>query len=280
MVGIRQQIVNLDIRWLLCAAGELLLGCFLAAERWRRLAVHIGIPIRISWAVRATFAGLFIGQFLPATIGSDGARLWFLWRAGRPLRNATTSIVLDRMVALLGILALIIVSLPRLVRLAAPDMVQAAIAAAVFLGIGVAVFLLFDFSKLLNKFQGRRLAPIFALLNDIRRSLLSVAALMAIALSVVIQLLSVAAVISIAAALRLDIGFGDAIGIVSTAILLAAIPVSINGWGVREGAMVAGFALIGIAPQGALLISILFGLAAMMSALPGSVLWLTVWKAK
>ena len=88
------------------------------------------------------------------------------------------------------------------------------------------------------------------------------------------HLLAVAAVVLIAAALGLALDFRHAVGIVATAVLLAAVPLSVNGWGIREGAMVAGLSLVGIGPADAFLISVLFGLGMMFSTLPGAALWL------
>jgi hypothetical protein len=64
--------------------------------------------------------------------------------------------------------------------------------------------------------------------------------------------------------------------VVPVALVAAAIPISVNGWGVREGVMVAGFALFGIAQPEAFLISVLLGLAVVVSALPGGLAWLAL----
>ena len=46
-------------------------------------------------------------------------------------------------------------------------------------------------------------------------------------------------------------------------------PLSIAGWGLREGAMVAVFALVGVPMDGALLMSVLLGLLLLLVSLPG-----------
>ena len=55
---------------------------------------------------------------------------------------------------------------------------------------------------------------------------------------------------------------------------LAMLPVSIAGWGVREGLMVAAFATLGVTGEDALGASILFGLAGLVFSLTGGALWL------
>jgi hypothetical protein len=95
---------------------------------------------------------------------------------------------------------------------------------------------------------------------------------------VLIHLLSVGAVVALAQGIGIVVGYRESIGIVAAATLLSAIPVSVNGWGVREGAMIAGFSLLGVAAPDSLSISILYGLCLMASVMPGSVMWLGGWR--
>jgi glycosyltransferase 2 family protein len=92
-------------------------------------------------------------------------------------------------------------------------------------------------------------------------------------LSILMHLLSVGAVVLIAAALGTHAEFAGSVGIMAAATLLSAVPISINGWGVREGTLVAGFSLLGISESVALSISLLFGLCVMLSTLPGCLFW-------
>lgn len=276
--GILARAGNAELAPVAAACGIVLLQTLLVAERWRRLARRAGVAMPLPLAIRAVFAGLFLGQFLPSTVGGDAARLWLVSRAGHPLRGAAASIILDRVAGLLGCIALILVSLPHLFRLAAPEMAWSAGAAAAALAAAIGAFLLIDLPAPAVMLRLRPLAGILALLGDIRRTLRSTTGLAAFALSVLIQLLAVAVVFLIVTALRLEVGFYDATGIVSTSILLSAVPISVNGWGVREGVMIAGFALVGIGRQDALMVSVLFGLVAMAAALPGGVLWLARWE--
>jgi len=62
--------------------------------------------------------------------------------------------------------------------------------------------------------------------------------------------------------------------------LVSMIPISFGGWGVREGAMVVFFGLVGVPAADALAMSILFGLAALVAGLPGGVLWVVQRRAQ
>jgi hypothetical protein len=56
--------------------------------------------------------------------------------------------------------------------------------------------------------------------------------------------------------------------------LLVALPISAGGWGVREGALVAALALVGVERASALLLSVELGLIGTLVALPGGAIWL------
>ena len=58
-------------------------------------------------------------------------------------------------------------------------------------------------------------------------------------------------------------------------LLIAMMPISVAGWGVREGVVMIGLRIQGISPEASISIALLFGLALLIASLPGSLLWLT-----
>jgi uncharacterized membrane protein YbhN (UPF0104 family) len=92
-------------------------------------------------------------------------------------------------------------------------------------------------------------------------------------LSVVGHLISVVVFYMLAESLELGVTFLDCLVMVPSVLLLATVPVSGAGWGVREGAMVAAFGLLGVPAGGAAAASVLFGLGMAITALPGGLLW-------
>jgi len=79
---------------------------------------------------------------------------------------------------------------------------------------------------------------------------------------------------AIARGLGLEVTLVDCLALFLPVILITTLPISIAGWGVREGSMVAAFALVGVPGDAALALSILFGLIVAAISLPGGVLWL------
>jgi len=58
--------------------------------------------------------------------------------------------------------------------------------------------------------------------------------------------------------------------------LISSIPISISGWGVREGAMIIGFSSIGVDVNSILLVSVIFGVCMLIQGLIGGIWWLLV----
>ena len=64
-----------------------------------------------------------------------------------------------------------------------------------------------------------------------------------------------------------------ALFLVLPVMLIATIPVSIAGWGVRESAMILAFSYAGLAGGDGLIVSILFGLANLAVGAIGGIVW-------
>jgi uncharacterized membrane protein YbhN (UPF0104 family) len=90
----------------------------------------------------------------------------------------------------------------------------------------------------------------------------------------VIHLFSVIAVIVIVEGLGVNLSWGGTMLIIPFITLLMVVPISIAGWGVREGGMVVGLGYLGVVPEEALVLSILYGFSMLLIALPGGIGWL------
>ncbi len=264
---------------LVAALCLLMVAVVLAALRWRMLVQKGGARMSVLMAVQLTFAGMFFGQVLPATVGGDVVRGVLACRGGLPWREVVSGIVLDRVTALLASIFLILSGLPWLAALAIGDAVPLFWTALASLGlIGVlAVGLCGDMIPLPQALRQRNVvASVLRLIQQVRTGLASQTGFAALAISVVIHLSTVATVLLIAAALGIALSPLAGFVVVPLAIFAAAIPISLNGWGIREGVMVTGLALFGVSSGDALLISILLGFGVILSVLPGSLTWLAL----
>jgi len=83
----------------------------------------------------------------------------------------------------------------------------------------------------------------------------------------------------LARGLGLPLGFADSLALVPAIMLITFFPLSVAGWGVREGAAIVLLGTAGIATDGALAVSVLFGLGLLIAGLPGLVIWLVAGRA-
>ncbi|WP_448208732.1 lysylphosphatidylglycerol synthase transmembrane domain-containing protein [Azospirillum sp. sgz302134] len=248
-----------------------------AGERWRAACRAAGLVLTPLKALMLMTASLFFGQVLPGAVGGDAVRGWLTWKEGQGPGAVILALVLDRLLALLGVCLLLFAGLPRLAAVVPPGMAWM-LPALVLLGVaGLSAGLLLDRAPLPARVRGHRLADAaFTLVARLRGALLTRAALTALGHSVCVHLCTLGATMLYARAIGLSVGPLDVLAVMPTAIIATALPISLNGWGVREGTMVAGFALFGVPFEDALLLSLMTGLSVTLTALPGGLSWLAL----
>jgi len=273
LVGLETKLRTLALSPLALAAAIIMAEVPIVAFRWMVLARRTGAQMSYMLALRLTFAGLFFGQVLPASIGGDVVRGWLGAGNGVALQPLIASLILDRLIALLAAVMLIAAALPWITATTLQMSAQISIVVVLVVLGGLFVDLLPLPAPLKNI---RLVSTIRDLISQTRRSLFSKSGAGAVLISLAVHVMTIVAVTAIAASL----GVGDVISasaiVVPVALVAAAMPVSVNGWGVREGVMVAGFAVFGVAQTDAFLISVLLGFSVVLSALPGGLTWLNL----
>jgi uncharacterized membrane protein YbhN (UPF0104 family) len=248
----------------------------LVAFRWMILARRAGAQMTYRLALQLTFAGLFFGQVLPASIGGDVVRGWLGARNGLALQPVVASIILDRLIALLASIILIAFALP-LMSGQSDTSLQLTAQISVVAVLALLAGLFADRFPMPPVVKGHRIVNLACgLIAQMRACLLSRSGAGAMALSLLVHLMTILAVTAIAVGLGVDDALKASAIVVPIALVAAAVPISVNGWGVREGVMVAGFAIFGIAQADAFLISVLLGFSVVLSSLPGGFAWLTL----
>ena len=82
------------------------------------------------------------------------------------------------------------------------------------------------------------------------------------------------AILVLARGLDINVTWLDCLVLMPLVLLVTTVPVSIGGWGVREGAMMFAFGLIGVSEHSAFALSFLFGILVVAVSIPGGVIWL------
>lgn len=278
-VAARDRILAANGGFLIAAAGATVLQVIIIIV-WRWQAVLRAMDIRMPYTrcLEITYIGQFFNQALPSSIGGDAVRIYKTYKLGVSLSRAINSVMLDRVATVLGLVALVVFAAPFFIeRVGAADArwIIPAVSIVALGGVGgVAVLMVLD--SLPARFSHFKLAHGLAVLAaDTRTVFLSPYNLFWVMTISLIGHANIALVtFLIAQSLGLAITWVDCMVLMPPVLLLITLPISIAGWGVREGAMVTAFALIGIPAEGALALSIMLGLIGILIALPGGLIWL------
>lgn len=246
----------------------------LAAWRWRMAAAMVGARISHADALRATMAGIFLGQALPGAVGADLVRGWMTARLGFRVSVIILALVMDRMAALLGVVILMLAGLPHLSGLAPPGVQPLVLAAAAAMILGTVVLFFADRLPLPGWLRHRAVESLCDLAAGMRRRLTVSDGCGTLAYSIGVHFCTIAATALFARALGITVSLLDCLAVVPFSIVAASLPISLAGWGVREGAMVTGFALLGLSAADGVALSLLIGASVLIMALPGAWVWL------
>lgn len=257
------------------ALAALVVLAAVQAVRWSAVVRAIGDAYAFGPALKAVFVGLFFNQALPSSIGGDAMRMWRARQDGLPLMAAVNSVLLDRLVALGALLLIVAVGAPYLFTLHDGTEVRAVLVMIVVAGFaGLALLMVLDRMPA-GLLRFRVFAAAARLSADARAVLLAPRhAVPVIVLSVLIHLGAALAVLAIARGLDIEVGWVDCMLLVPLVLLVSVLPISIAGWGLREGAMVTLFGLVGVPAAKALALSVLFGLTIMAVGVLGGAVWL------
>ena len=264
-----------DVSLWLLAGALFLLSNLLGAVQWRVLLGAQGIRLPVARVVTLYFVGVFFNNFLVSNIGGDAVRVYDLKRLtgrGSPGFAAT---FLDRFAGLAVLILFAVVSYGL-----SPELWQTALWVPIAaLGGLLLRVLCFGLSRRLSRVVLRlaegvlpgRAAPV---LNDVREGFLryrrAYRALGLVgALACGVQLSRVAVYWVVGLALGQVVPFGTYVVFIPLIAIVAAVPISFGGIGVRENLGVLLLGGVGVAPAPALATMVLGYLAGIAASLPG-----------
>lgn len=249
------------------------LSTIISSYRWNLIMKTLNFGERFSFYIRSYFKGTFFNQALPSSIGGDAVRIIELGGMGYSKKEAFYGIFIDRIVGLLGLLILNLTAnftYDALLPLWLYHLINITCAGSIA---GFIILVMLRKMKFMAKIRfldlfyelSRRFRTVYSDIPNITKQL---------ALSVVIHLFSILSIYTLGRSLGLEYELGVYLVIVPPVFLFTLIPISLAGWGVREGAMVGIFLLIGAPKEAVLSISILYGLIVIIHSLPGMFFWM------
>jgi len=251
--------------WVILACAVLMAGQMLSAIRWTWLARGLGLAVRVSRKIQIYFLGMFLSLFLPSTIGGDVAR-GFLLARGREGAGwtAAASIILERVNGLLALTAITSVCMLSVDLPAHWRNLWLLGVAALWAGM------------LTYPFWHRRLPGFLQRWRDVAidRPEFFGAWWRGMVLSFCFQSVVIATTMILGHATGLEMSwaaYGVMVGLVSIA---STLPVSFNGFGVREAGYVGFASYFGASPEAAAAMAALWVIVLAVVAAPGAwVLW-------
>jgi len=246
-------------------------GQMMSAYRWQLLARLNGVGGRYREYLSYYFIGMATNLFMPGLIGGDALRGIYLGRRHGRIGEAVASVIADRGVGMLalfwyaGACALLITGVP-LPRAA----IRATLAAA---AASVACY----FAAPLIAAQARRLRGRIGMMVGLVLPYLQrpAALLPAIVLSLILQASLAVCQYILAVGLGLKIPLTTIMLILPMANIMTALPLTINGLGVREAAYLVLFGFAGVGKHDAIAISLLLFAATALGGLTGVVAFMT-----
>ncbi|MEO6468560.1 MAG: lysylphosphatidylglycerol synthase transmembrane domain-containing protein [Acidimicrobiia bacterium] len=230
------------LAWFGLALASAGIGIVLSAWRWQRVIEAFGVHVRLRVLTTHYFAGQFVGNVLPSTIGGDVLRVT---RSAKNIGSTETAFAAVALERLTGFLALPLLCLLGFVL--EPSLLDSSAAWVALLVSGIAlaalgaILFLAGHPKAAGRFQGRDNWVRFlgavhdgiTRLRGDRRQLIGV-----LATAVIYQFSVIATVGFIVLTLDAGIPFGAVVAFVPVVAMAQVIPISLSGLGIREGMLV------------------------------------------
>ncbi|MFN3294312.1 MAG: YbhN family protein [Gemmobacter sp.] len=253
-----RRLAGADAGLLAAAAAALVVQTLLSAWRWRLTAARLGLALRPAEALREYWLAQLVNQAVPGGVAGDAARA--LRQSGQAgLMASGQAVAFERLAGQLGLMAVMAAGFGG--TLAVPGGLDWPLwVGGLWLAAGVAGLVLLA--------GVRRLAPGQAAAFRQAVGARGVRGVQA-ALSLGTASCNVAGFGLCAWAVGADLPAAGFVTLVPLVLMAMLVPLTIAGWGLREGAAAALFPLAGLAPAEGMAASLAFGLVMLGTAAPG-----------
>lgn len=263
-----QSLATADWPWLACAVGLLTVQTILSALRWQVTARALGISFGVGHAIQEYYLAQVVNQSLPGGMVGDAARA-YREREQAGLLVSGQAVVIERLIGQIAMFITLAVAF------GATQLVPGGLDWPNWLAVPVTVCLLAGLTLPLLVWGASRLGGAIGrgagiLLALLRKTVLTDRFLPAnLALSVGTTFCNITAFAACARAVGVDLSVPAMAALVPLILFTMLIPISVSGWGLREGAAAALLPLAGASASGGLAASVAFGLSFVVAVLPG-----------
>lgn len=245
------------------------------AVRWGGLLRAADVPLPLRELLRIYAVTSFANAFLPTSVGGDVARPLMVSRRGPTLVRAITTVLVERLAALLALVALawagaaVVPEVVSSTALGALSVVSAGILAVLVAVAFRGALLKRAATALIPARFSAHLGEAATVVVALRRSPALLVAVFA--QSLVFQCLVTMQIVLLAKMIGVELSFALAALALALVTIATLFPVSIGGFGVREGSYVVILGGGGVGDTDAVLISLLSVVALFVATLPGAI---------
>ena len=255
--------------WVLLAVAISVVQVAVLAWRWRFTAGCLGVDLSYTATWREYYLSIFLNQVLPGGVVGDVSRAWRQARAQTRLQEpggpAMRAVIFERLSAQAVMTTVAVVSL-----LALPVTVNRGSRLVLF-GAGAVAVLIVITTVVWMRRQSSAQSLAGRVLADLDAAHLSgpvFAAQLGSAAIVVGTYL--ATYVTAARAVGVDTPLPVLLPLVAPVLMTMLIPVTVAGWGLREGAAAVLWGAVGLTAADGVLVSVAYGLLVLIGSLPGA----------
>jgi glycosyltransferase 2 family protein len=276
LAQIGQRVRHGNPQALLIAVGLIGAALLVGAYRWRALLIAAGVSLETRELARVYAVSTFSGTFLPTAVGGDVTRALMVTGRGPLLGSVAMTILVDRfggMIGLIGLawtgVALQPASIPREALI-----FLIWVSGALILITSLVVIVTVRPSKLARKLVPIRLERLALSSVSLLRTYVRMPRLLILLIvsSILFQALVAAQVVCLASAIGVHLPYVTAAVTVTLVTVVTLIPISIGGFGVREGTYVVLLGAASVSASDAALISVMTATTLFIASLPGALM--------
>ena len=260
----------------------------LMAYKWNLLLAEKGIKISLGKVTSTYLITTFLGLFLPATVGGDALRVYAVSKSGYKTSDVVSSIVVERALGFIALFAFVLISIVLSIFVFGQNFFNGIwnlfwVFIVLLIIFSIAIYLSFNETILrrllsISLVQKIRQHKLFDKLGEFYQSYRTYQGnirllVIFVFLSLLENLFPLFWTYYLSLAFNIEIPLLYFFILIPIVLTLVRLPISFDGIGIQEGAYVYFLSLISIPKPEALLLGIASHILAILSVLPGGVLY-------
>ena len=256
--------------YLIYAFALSLLVVVIQGFRWHLLCRFIGVGSDMHLNIKAVWSGHFLNNILPTSAVGDVLRSYALRNRGAHRTQWVSALLVEKYFAVITALLLSgFVVISNQLTSNIPFIIEFLVI-CILLVVTSASLLMRLIGIICSKFlPGSLVRFLNAMSMTISKSVMDQTGMLTITTSLLVNFCICVIFFCVAQAMGLNIGILDCMFIVPVFTILAGLPISYGGWGVREMTSIHLLQYYGVSSEIALFTSVLFGIIIFASSLPG-----------